>query len=331
MSPAGTTGFFAACNVLIVAGKGGVGKTTVGASLGIAAARAGSDVLLIELEGHSTLGPLLGGVELGYDDVEIELSPPAPGRLRARRIQPDNALTDYLDRAGLGPISNRLTKTGAMDVVVTAAPGIRDLLTLGKIRQLEQAGDADLIIVDAPAAGHALTFLTAAAGLAGSTSSGPIREQADLVLEMFADDSRCQVVLVTLPEETPVTETIETAFSLEDEVGLKLAPVVVNGLWPEIDGLADEVAAAAAASKPGVEAALEAAAYRLARIEDQLAEVERLADELPLDQIHLPFLFRTELTPAEVERLAQALSDGLAGLAGLSGLEATAEGAGSRC
>ena len=82
-----------------------------------------------------------------------------------------------------------------------------------------------------------MTFLTAAAGLADSTTSGPVRDQADQVLAMFGDADRCQVVLVTLAEETPVSETIETAYSLEDEVGIKLGPVVVNGLWPAIDGL----------------------------------------------------------------------------------------------
>lgn len=299
-----------------MAGKGGVGKTTVGASLGIAAARSGYDVLLIELEGHSNLSGLFGVDELSYETVDLDIGDAEPGgRLRARQLAPDDALTDYLDRAGLGPLTTRLSKTGAMEVVVTAAPGIRDLLTLGKIRQLEQAGEADLIVVDAPAAGHALTFLTAAAGLASSASSGPVRDQADQVLKMFADDRRCQVVLVTLPEETPITETIETAFSLEEDVGIKLAPVIINGVWEQIDGLADAVAAAdrKRPTKKPVEktlaTALDAARYRLARIEDQENEISRLAQELPLGQIRLPFLFRTELGFEGVERLADALAD----------------------
>lgn len=308
-----------------MAGKGGVGKTTVGASLGIAAARGGYDVLLIELEGHSNLSSVFDVEALSYEEVTIDLqrgdlaldelddSGPArdSGRLRARQIRPDDALADYLDRAGLGLLAGRLSRSGAMEVVVTAAPGIRDLLTLGKIRQLEQAGAADLIVVDAPAAGHALTFLTAAAGLASSASSGPVREQADQVLEMFADDRRCQVALVTLPEETPITETIETAFSLEEDVGIKLAPVVVNGVWPTIDGLAEAVEAAEAATAPS-ETAIDAARYRLARIADQEAEMARLADELPLDQIRLPFLFRTDLGLAGIATLAGSLTEQLA-------------------
>ena len=330
MCVAVTAEFFAASNVLIVAGKGGVGKTTVGASLGIAAARSGYDVLLVELEGHSNLATVFDVEQLSYEEVTIDLREigvdPTTGdtttgghglgRLRARQLRPDDALTDYLNRAGLGPLTSRLANSGAMDVVVTAAPGIRDLLTLGKIRQLEQAGSADLIVVDAPAAGHALTFLTAAAGLASSASSGPVRDQADLVLEMFADDRRCQVVLVTLPEETPITETIETAFSLEEDVGIKLAPVVINGVWPAIDGLADAVASidrrvSGPRRTPGSSAdrsLVDAARYRLARIEDQETEMARLGAELPLEQVRLPFLFRTELGRSGIGELAGSLT-----------------------
>lgn len=304
-----------------MAGKGGVGKTTVGASIAIAAAGEGSDVLLVELEGHSSLGRMVGFDGLGYDEVVVDTSAlELAGRIRARQIRPDDALADYLDRAGLGPLTDRLSRTGAMEVVATAAPGIRDLLALGKIRQLEQARTADLIVVDAPAAGHAMTFLTSAAGLAGSTSSGPVRHQADLVLEMFADDRRCQVALVTLPEETPVSETVETAFALEEDVGIKLAPVLVNGVWPAIAGLAEAVEAAEAADKArtagrrrarrdhGRASAVLAGRYRLARMADQRAEMHRLARELPLPQVHLPFLFRTGLDLPDLSTLAEAVS-----------------------
>ena len=112
-----------------------------------------------------------------------------------------------------------------IDVVATAAPGIDDILVLGKVKQLERSGDYDLILVDGPAAGHAITFLHGR-GRAASTRStvGPIETQADDVLELLADPTRCQVVLVTLAEETPVNEMIETAFALEDRVGVALAP-----------------------------------------------------------------------------------------------------------
>ena len=117
-----------------------------------------------------------------------------------------------------------------IDVVGTAAPGIDDIVVLGKIKQLERSGEYDLIVVDGPAAGHAITFLTAASGLADSVAGGPIRTQADEVLEMLHDPARCQVVLVALPEATPVNEVIETAYALEDEVGVQLGPIVLNAV-----------------------------------------------------------------------------------------------------
>ena len=289
--------FFAASNVLIVAGKGGVGKTTVGASIGLAAARAGLDTLIIELEGRSKLAAPFGIEALDYEEITLVEAPEVPGRLRARQITPDDALVDYLTDTGLGRLAGRFSRTGTVDLITTSAPGIRDLVTIGKIRNLEQSGAADLIIVDAPAAGHAITFLRSPAGLAGSATGGPIRAQAEAALEMLADPSRCQVLLVTLPEETPVTELVETAFTLEDHVDVKLGPVIVNAVWPEIDGLA-------AAGEAGDESAI---GYRLARLERQQAEIERLKGELPVAQLQLPFIFSGELTKTDIGLLADAL------------------------
>ncbi len=195
----------------MVAGKGGVGKTTVTAAIARAASRSGLRVLVVELDGKPMLAELV-------PDLEV-LS-----------IAASDALDDYLREHGFGRIATRLNKTGVIDVIGTAAPGIDDIVVLGKIKQLERSGDYDLIVVDGPAAGHAITFLTAAAGLAESVRSGPIRSQADDVLEMLHDPKRCQVVLVSLPEATPVNELIETAFALEDQVGVQLGPVVLNGV-----------------------------------------------------------------------------------------------------
>ncbi len=291
-----------------MAGKGGVGKTTLGATLGLAAARLGLDVALVELEGHSTLGRSLGAGVLRYEPTTVDLGTlGGRGTLTARRVTPDEALEEYLADHGLGRIAARLIRTGAIEVVSTAAPGVRDLLALGKIRQLEQAQTADLIVVDAPAAGHAITFLRAAAGLADSSPSGPLREQADLVLELLADDARSQTMLVTLPEETPVNEVIETAFSLEEDVGIKLAPIVVNGVWPLVPGLDRALRNTTAAWRTEQPAALEAARFRLAQIDQQRRERERLTAELPLPQLVLSHRFTTRVQLADLSALADEL------------------------
>ncbi len=287
--------YFGASKILIVAGKGGVGKTTVGASLALAAGRAGLDVLLIELDGRPQIANAFSAEPLGYNDTVLWSDPEGGnGQVRGRRITPDEALLDYLRDKGLDKIGARLIKTGALEVVATTTPGIQDLLLIGNIGHLERTNAADVIIVDAPAAGHALTFLKSAQGVSESLSGvGPLQDQSQAVLEMLSDGARSRVLLTTLAEETPVNEAIETAFSLEDEVGVTLAPVVVNARWPEVKGL-----------KRGTNAAN----FRLDKTDRQRAEAVRLAEELPLPQLTLPFLFSTDLGLAELEILAGELA-----------------------
>ena len=305
--------FFAASRLVIVAGKGGVGKTTVSAAMAAAAARTGRSVLLVELERGSGLSALFGREPLTYDEVDL-----APG-IRGRTITPDEALLDYLQGHGLHRISKRLVGSGALEIVATAAPGIRDILVLGKVKALERGGQYDLVVLDAPAAGHAVTFLLSARGLLDAVSVGPINTQAREVLEMLTDPARCQVVLVTLPEETPVNELVDTAYHLEDRVGVSLGPVVVNAVIPHRPGLeVDPVEAAEAAGallRPGEAEVLAAAAgFRLEREAVQAEQLERMARSLPLPQLHLPFVFGGEIGPAGLEALTGALLEGIAAL-----------------
>ncbi|HSO96246.1 MAG TPA: ArsA-related P-loop ATPase [Acidimicrobiia bacterium] len=306
--------FCSASRIVVLAGKGGVGKTTVTAALATAAARAGASVLIVEVEGKSGLATALGVPPLTYEEQ------PVRERLRVRTLTPDEALREYLEDRGLQRISRRLMKSGALDVVATAVPGMKDILVLGKVKALEQAHDADLILLDAPAAGHAISFLLSPRGLLDAVRVGPVRAQAEDVIELLSDPTRCRVALVTLPEETPVNELVDTAFALEDRVGVKLAPVIVNAV-PEalpIDGhRAAADAAAAGLGLPEREAvALDAAAaFRNERHALALDQAARLAHRLPLPQLHLPFVFG-EIGPADIDVLADALTAGIAELPG---------------
>ena len=313
--------FFTASRLVIVAGKGGVGKTTVSAALARAAAQRGLSSLIIEVEGKSGLAAMYGSPSFSYAEVTLAEADAAAGRaaVRARTLTPDEALIEYLEDSGMGRISKRLMSSGALDMVSTAIPGIRDLLVLGKIKQMERANLADVLILDAPAAGHAITFLQSASGLADAVRLGPINTQARDVLELLGDPTRCQVVLVTLPEETPVNELVETAYQLEDRVGVSLGPVVVNGVYPELPGLtvAPKKAADAAGTslRRGEGAALSAAAtFRRERMALQAEQVARLREALPLPQLRLPYLFDAELGPTQLDALAAALLDGVAQL-----------------
>jgi anion-transporting ArsA/GET3 family ATPase len=230
--------------VLVVAGKGGVGKTTVTAALARMAADAGLDVLVVGLDDAGAL-PMLFGVDVtfGYDEVLLYTGAAGAsdgsggGRVQGRVITPDDALLEYLMDHGLRRVAKRLVSTGVLDVVSTAIPGIREILVLGKVKQLERAATPDLLLLDAPATGHAVRFLTSANGLMDAARGGPLRTQAAEVVEMLHDPERLQVLLVTLPEETPVNELVETAFRLEDEVGVMLGPVVVNACYPPVAGV----------------------------------------------------------------------------------------------
>lgn len=317
--------FFTASRVVIVAGKGGVGKTTVTAALARAASRSGLTPLIVELEGKSGMASMFGREPLDYAEVTLADADPDQGigAIRARTLTPDDALLEYLQDTGLKRLSKRLVSSGVIDMVATAVPGLRDIIVLGKVKQIERtmaAGDddrPDLVLIDAPAAGHAITFLRSAKGLLDAVRVGPIRSQAVDVQEMLTDPTSAQVVLVTLPEETPVNELVETAFSLEDEVGVSLGPVVVNGLYDEIDGLSASPTAAATEAGTalrGTEADDLAAAadFRRHRIALQADQVARLAERLPLPQLRLPFLFDVELDPTGLDRLADAVLAGVA-------------------
>jgi anion-transporting ArsA/GET3 family ATPase len=169
--------------------------------------------------------------------------------------------------------------------------------------------------------------------LADAVRVGVINQQANDVLELLQDPARCRVVLVTVPEETPVNELIETAYSLEDSVGVALGPVVVNGVTPDLPGLAVDPEDAAAQAGVGLiegEANLlrRAAEFRRVRSELQQEQLRRMADELPLSQLHLPYLFTADLGRAELDQLAAALVDRIDGLdRGPAGATTTTGGA----
>ena len=238
-------------------------------------------MLVVELDGKPALRTLVG------DDITV------------LALSASAALAEYLNDHGLRRVAKRLASSGVIEVVSTAAPGIDDIVVLGKLKQLERVGDHDLIIVDGPAAGHAITFLMSARSLLDSVHAGPIHTQATEVREMLGDPARCQVVMVTLPETTPINELIETSFALEERVGVQLGPVVVNGFD---DGPALEISDGA---HPSLVAAAE---FRSARRAMHRRELERLGELLAIEQIRLPHVVTPGLTEQDVRRLAGSLA-----------------------
>ncbi|MFZ0668521.1 MAG: ArsA-related P-loop ATPase [Acidimicrobiales bacterium] len=309
--------FFKQSRVLIVAGKGGVGKTTVCAALAQTAAEAGLSVLIVELEGKPGIPQAFGeDGSLDYEEVLLFEDDRSGGEVFARRITPDDALLEYLADHGMKRFSRRLVSSGALDVVATAIPGIKDILVLGKVKQLERGERCDVVLVDAPATGHVMTFLSSASGLLDAARSGPLRTQAADVVELLTDPERCRVALVTLPEEMPVNEAVEAAYKLEDRVGVSLGPIVINGCIPRVSGLgADPTEAAAEVGvdlAPGLAQALsEAARFTQVRQELQEDQLRRLSDELPLRQIRVPEIDGEAIGPDELTDIAESLRLGI--------------------
>ena len=285
---------------LIVAGKGGVGKTTVAASLARMAANTGARVLVVDTEGKRGIASAFGVPSLGYAEVTLSAGASShPGLLRGeivgRTVTPDDALVEWLGDHGLGLLAKRMTSSGLLDVIATATPGIRDLLVLAKVKQLVLEGGFDLVIMDTPASGHALTFLTSPKGLIEAVRSGPIRRQSEDVMALLTNAALTRVILVTLAEETPMAELTETAYALEDRVGVALGPVVINGLLPFVP----------APPWPGFPA--EPLQFEYERCTAQRSQVAALWDRLPLPHVHLPLLACAAIGPSELTQLAEDL------------------------
>lgn len=276
--------------VVVVTGKGGVGKTTVASALVAAAAGRGLRALLVRTD------PGGGGS--------------GPGSSTA--ITAESALSEYLAASTVGRLVHNLAPGPTLELVATATPGLKDLLVLAKVRKLEESGDWDLIAVDAPASGHALGFLSAPAALARLARSGPIHDQATRTESMLRDGSRARALLVSLPEPTPVTEMLELAEHLDERVGLASMGAVVNGLMPPWAGLDVDPVAAAAEAEVELDGqdlvSLRRTATLLApRRRSQLEQMARIAESFPGPVATLPASFDTVLSPEMRSSLADIL------------------------
>ncbi|MFK7918029.1 MAG: ArsA family ATPase [Ilumatobacter sp.] len=304
-------GWLTSAKVMVVAGKGGVGSSTVAAAAALAAAREGAHVLFISVDGRPGMGPLLGGREINDREQTLQRLD-GGGTIRARTIPADQAFGDYLELKGVGGMLRRAASAASLPMIAAATPGLEHLLVLGKVKELEKRGQADLIVVDAPPAGHAAPFLRSASGLSDVVKSGPVLDQAREVSEMLADPQRCAALLVALPEETPVTEVIELATDLGDDLGIALLPLVVNACWPDRAGLEKSPAMAARSHKlklsDTAKVALEsAAAFGRSRLVQQREQLQRLEATRDEPVITLPRLATPRIDADDLLTLADAL------------------------
>lgn len=253
--------------LLIIAGKGGVGKTVLTAAVGTASAADGLSTLLVELGGQRQLLPMLSDtpgrlVEKSVDG-PVELS----STLAWESLDADRLLARWLAAHGMGLVADRLERSGALSVIATSVPGIQDVLVLGYLRAMIESGRWDRIIVDGPASGRARELLRAPRQVAEAAAEGPIHDQGRRAHALLTDHDTCAVVLVTVPEETPVNETIETAFDIEDDPGVRLGGIIVNRVFPHREPPASFDAHPLG---PGIRARHLANVANLARLDEEL-------------------------------------------------------------
>jgi anion-transporting ArsA/GET3 family ATPase len=286
--------------LVIVSGKGGVGKSTVSAAIGMASAGRGLRTLLIEVASQERMSFLFDqGGPIGY-----HATPVYPG-LDAFSIDPEKALEEYLvGQLKVRAMVERLVSNGAFGHVTAAAPGLRELVTLAKIRQLLERGRHDFVVVDAPATGHGLGFLKVPRTFTRVARVGPVHARATWVAELLEDPAQTAVVLVTTPEELPVTETLEAIADVAGH-GVPLAGVIANAVYERLFDAADAEALAPLGGSGDAAAAASAARARIARTADQAEQLERVRPCLA----ELPFLFAPRLDTTAVAGLGERLAD----------------------
>ena len=240
---------FPAVRLHVVSGKGGTGKTTVAAALALALAHGGKRVLLVEVEGRQGLAQLFDTAPLPYQEKKVAVAP-GGGDVYALAVDAEDALLDYLHMfykiSPNGIPARTLRKVGAIDFATTIAPGVRDVLLTGKIKEVVTRKDGtrpwyDAVVVDAPPTGRIGRFLNITQQVGGIAKVGPLKAQSDGVMAVLRSKVTA-VHLVTLLEEMPVQETLDAVQELRG-LELPVGGVVVNMVRPPELAPADLLAA----------------------------------------------------------------------------------------
>jgi anion-transporting ArsA/GET3 family ATPase len=305
--------------VLILSGKGGVGKSLVGMALAHAATERGKRVLLVEIDAPREAARYLGAPSVGARETEI-----APG-LHAVNLSPRGAMDEYVRQiVKLPMLTDRILKNPVYDRFFAAAPGLKELMVLGKIMVLEEERTGlrhrpryDLIIVDAPATGHGLSLLKVPIAAAKAVPVGPVGANARRILTLLRDPAKTALVIVTIPEEMAVVEAAQFHRMATEEVGLTARAVVLNAAHERRFSEAEEAQIQRLARDeadgplvPGLRLAraLLSARRHVRRRKLTRFYETRLRRALPLPLVSLPFLFREEIGPAEIRFLAERLA-----------------------
>jgi anion-transporting ArsA/GET3 family ATPase len=302
--------------LVFVTGKGGVGKTAVAAAMGLLAAERGKRTLVCEVDSKGNLADFFETGPIAFEERELQPN------LWAMSMDTEASLKQYLVlqlklglMARIGPLARMF------DFVATAAPGVKEIVTVGKLCWEVRERHYDLVVVDAAPTGHIVGQLAAPQAINGLIQVGPVRQQTGWMLDILGDPRTTGVAIVTTPEEMPVNETIELQGRLKTETNVALSAVVVNRVLPELFGRGEEevfdrlwepeISELLEGEVGGpIEPLLEGArmAVTLRRTRTEHLERLRAGIETSVPMLYLPYLFARSHGLRSTRQLAEALS-----------------------
>ena len=305
--------------LLFVTGKGGVGKTSVASALGHLAAAQGRRTLVCEVDSKGDLADFFGVGPLTFEPTEVR-----PG-LFAMAMDTEASLKEYLRLQLKVPM---LAKVGPLartfDFIANAAPGVKEILTVGKLTWEVRERHYDLVVVDASATGHVVGQLASPVAINDLVKVGLVRNQTDWMIEILTDPDQTAVVVVTSPEEMPVSETLELVGRLGEETDIEVASVVVNRVLPELFARSDEeifdrvrepdaMAALAERVGGGVEQVMQGAELAVSLRRSRVRHLTRLREGLPpgIPVLNLPYLFTRSHGVRATAKIAESLGEEL--------------------
>lgn len=300
---------------IINTGKGGVGKTTVSAAIGLAAARRGKRVLVMEMNAKDKLSRLFGTAAPGIEPVELEEN------LYGVNVTPDAALKEYaMMKVRIKTLYRAVFENRFVRSFLRVIPGLNDLNLLGKAWYEEQRLDPstgkpywDMIVIDAPATGHGVFFLKIPDVILSLVPTGPMAAEARQISDLIHDEKRTLLNLVTLVEEMPVNETIELRKRAEDELKVPLGYVMANSVYPSIfseaqSDLLRKINAARQEGEGRVDKLLDAACFRAGRVQLQREYLERIDREIDLPCVKIPYYFTERFDFMTISRIADQIN-----------------------
>jgi len=302
--------------LLFVSGKGGVGKSTVAAALALLGSQRGKRTLACEIDAKGNLADFFEAGPTDYTPPEVQPN------LFAMSMDAEASLQEYLRLqmrlpaiARIGPLAR------AFEFVATAAPGVREILTVGKPVWEVREGHYDLVVVDAAATGHIVGQLAAPQAINELVHVGLIRQQTGWLLDILSNKEMTGLVVVTTPEEMPVNETIELSKRIEDETDVVLSTIVVNRVLPELFGRGEEevfeelrqpaaVGALHEAVNGPVEPVMEAARLAVTMRRTRAGHIERLRSSIDpsIPLLYVPYMFMRAHGFRTTRQVAEALS-----------------------